>query len=55
MDRNAVTFIKIVALLALAIFTPIASYATYYYRDGLYTYWNRLDRLYRKLRRKIHV
>lgn len=55
MDKDTQAFIEIVVSLTLAIVVPLSGLILVYYRDRLYKYWNKLDKLYWKLRRKLHV
>lgn len=55
MDSDLKAFIKIMVSLSLAVVVPLSGLVVVYYRDKLYLYWNKLDKFYRKLRRKLHV
>ena len=54
-DDELVNYIRIMALVLVAILTPLGGLVLYFYSESLYRFWNKLSRFYTRIRRKYHV
>lgn len=55
MDEDTTNTIKIFTALSLAVLVPTGSLLLVCCKDSIYKYWNKLEKLYIRLRRKYHV
>lgn len=55
MDEEIISSIKTIFTMLGVILAPVGGFILYLYRDKMYKYWNKLDKIYKKLRRKFHV